>query len=991
MPTSSDVLPPPSIPVFSTSRVLALIEQIEAASAAQQASRRSAQSSEAVSRLRLESIQLIAAFPSGRRDTSEIEAVCRLVETVITAGWVDAPAGDEVLAEAESATQQGWNGVLVALLFAPAWQIPSLPTFEGSPLFLWPVLASAYFRLPPFVLFPGHADAIASHQILRLGELVPAAEANPGSAAIRSAALRLEAAGDCSLLRASSVPLGDLLILRGRLRAAFVRGAVDRPVAAPRTGRLLRVGVIFNSLAEDRVFRSLAPWFAHLDSFRFEVLVYSCGPIDPAVDAYLGTRGLVRTELPEKLEERVGRLRNEVLDCALFATRATAPSDPISEILIRRVAPIQAAFDASDLTSGLPNADAVLVEGLADAAVRAARFAERLIALPRVGVRLVSDLKAAPAERVWTRESLRIPEDAVVFASLAPFSLLSPEWADRVAQILHQVAGSRLVIHSGEAEDAGAPGMARLGAVVMPAMGRHGIEASRLILSTEPLAGIAEKVTLLGVVDILLDSHPASDLEGCRIAFAASRPVVTVRPASGFPRDTADSVSRLGRDDCVADDGDSFVDAAVRFAQDSGRRLSLRQSWLATLASPGVYHDPVIFGSVVGEALEVAFDSAIGGGWSPGAPLLVEGSADPEAGLAEADILAESALFAEALPLIESVLAADPLRLRVRERFYETLVAAGHFSRASDGLEAIGRAGEASAEIWIQLAKCRQGQGRPKEAVEAIKRSLALKPRNLDAWSVLSALAIAGGAYGIAEEISQVMAGISAGPTEPAVAAPLGRSLYFSPVGRNGKAFLARILERFPRDRFDFLVIAYDDTDFSDLGPGIEVIRDKGQKWRLVKKHLTPERVAGYEFVFIWDDDIDPNDFDPAAFLEILRRNRLDIGQPSLTGDSVSFHPITVTREGAVGRQTNFVEIMCPAYSTRVWPAIYRYIDPDVNEWGWGYDLIPVGRKGIIDCMSVRHTRPGQSGQAGAQTQFHDWCRKYRVSRPAFVDLQNLS
>jgi hypothetical protein len=195
----------------------------------------------------------------------------------------------------------------------------------------------------------------------------------------------------------------------------------------------------------------------------------------------------------------------------------------------------------------------------------------------------------------------------------------------------------------------------------------------------------------------------------------------------------------------------------------------------------------------------------------------------------------------------------------------------------------------------------------------------------------------------------------------------------------------------FPADQFDFLIIAYDDTDFSDLEDRIRVIRDRGQKWRLIKKHLPPEKVAEYDYVFLWDDDLDPVNFEPTSFVDILRRNRIDIAQPSLTADSFSFHPITVAHPGPVGRLTNFVEIMCPVYSSQIWPSIYPYIEPEINELGWGYDLIPLGRKAIVDCMSVRHTRPGQSANLGAARQSAAWCERHRITRPALINLWSLS
>lgn len=217
------------------------------------------------------------------------------------------------------------------------------------------------------------------------------------------------------------------------------------------------------------------------------------------------------------------------------------------------------------------------------------------------------------------------------------------------------------------------------------------------------------------------------------------------------------------------------------------------------------------------------------------------------------------------------------------------------------------------------------------------------------------------------------------------------KSLYFSPVGAAGKPFLQTVVKRFPRQLFDFIIISFDNTDFADLGPSVRVIKAKGQKWRFIREYLTPEFMAQYEYVFMWDDDIDASKFEPLKFLHIARRNQLDVLQPSLSSDSFWFHPITVQQTGRIGRETNFVEIMCPVYSSRRWAEIYPYIDPDLNEWGWGYDFIPVGKKGIVDCMCVRHTRPGRSGNLGAQEQFSAWATRYGVVRPEIKEMAVLN
>jgi len=996
MPASPAVLPPPSDLVVPVSRSIALAEQVEAAQAALQANPSGSDECEAARRLLADSIGLVTAISPSRVKEDDVKAVCRLVETILRAGWVDAPAEPEIAEAAEQMYKQGWNKVLAALLIAPAWQVNSAPTFAKAPLFLWPTLAASCFRQPPAFVALGQADAAARQYARRLGELVAAAEVNPGSQAVRAAAAACESAGGFGILRASSIPLHEVLSLRGRLRAALSRVSISEGIVpVSREGRCLRLGVVVRNLSDDPQTRMARPWFETLDARRFEVHVFVCEDADPEIEAELAAKRFVRKSLSGDTEAQAMLIRDEALDCALFFTRATDPSDPVSRILDHRVAALQVAIEESGGTSGLSQADAAFVENSDDIAARSAFFTERVLAVPTTGVRFPSLVGANAPLRSWTRDSLGLSADEVLFSSAAPFSKISPEWADRACQILKEVPGSKLLIHSNAPEDSGQLNLSRVCSTLTPAMARHEIAAARLIISNEALCGLREVSELLRVSDIHLDTFPSTDFEGSALALESGVPVVTGKPMRGFDPRTSDALLKLGLPDCIACDAGSLVDAAVLLGRDPKRREAIRSALRPALATENTFCDPIIFSDSISALLEKAFDLVFQGTFGDwGArrpPIALDPVADPESVLTEASIFIESGLYAEATNSLRSILACDPGRAGARVMYYNGMILGDSGNRASLGVEAAAERGVGGATTWFQLSKIRSGQGRKMEAIGALKRSLDLDPNNIEAWSFMKMLAEARGGSALSREIDGIIAAIRGNSENAAILPATRKSLYFSPVGKGGKEILSRILAAFPKDKFDFLIIAYDDTDFSDLGDAIKVIRDRGQKWSLTKKHLTPDVVANYEYVFIWDDDIEPNNFNAEVYLDILRRNQLDIAQPSLTADSHSFHPITVSHATPVGRQTNFVEIMCPAYSAKIWPSIYAYIEPEINEFGWGYDLIPIGRKGIVDCMSVRHTRPGQSGRAGAEAQYLAWCRKHNITRPSFVDIRSLS
>lgn len=197
--------------------------------------------------------------------------------------------------------------------------------------------------------------------------------------------------------------------------------------------------------------------------------------------------------------------------------------------------------------------------------------------------------------------------------------------------------------------------------------------------------------------------------------------------------------------------------------------------------------------------------------------------------------------------------------------------------------------------------------------------------------------------------------------------------LFVSPIGKTAKELLPNTLKAFQKAGASFRFVNYDES-FRDGIPGAEVIHDRGGKWELAMRHLTPETVSDFDYLFFWDDDLLVDDFDPLRFVGIMRANRLSVAQPGIHSSYPLSHEITKAKstpavrrcgntghtQRIVGRLTNFVEIMAPVYTRNAWRELWPYLAPG-NKSGWGYDYIPLGQKGVIDVMSVIHTRPVQS------------------------------
>lgn len=203
--------------------------------------------------------------------------------------------------------------------------------------------------------------------------------------------------------------------------------------------------------------------------------------------------------------------------------------------------------------------------------------------------------------------------------------------------------------------------------------------------------------------------------------------------------------------------------------------------------------------------------------------------------------------------------------------------------------------------------------------------------------------------------------------------------LYFSPIGLASPGLLHDTVARFRKASAEFLLVEYQSPGI-EYPKGCKVVFDKGQKWELVARHLDPESIKEFDYVFVWDDDISIANFDVLRFLKIMESNRLDVAQPSLISPHPICHSITRRKPCApplgnlnrVGRLTNFVEIMVPVFTRDSWAEFYSYLNP-TSRLGWGMDSLLLGRKGIVDCMHVVHTRPCSQYGASAIEEMRDF------------------
>lgn len=197
---------------------------------------------------------------------------------------------------------------------------------------------------------------------------------------------------------------------------------------------------------------------------------------------------------------------------------------------------------------------------------------------------------------------------------------------------------------------------------------------------------------------------------------------------------------------------------------------------------------------------------------------------------------------------------------------------------------------------------------------------------------------------------------------------------------------------------FDLHLVVYDESydNFVDDTPYICSM--KGYKLKVVYQYIQahPNMLDIYEYFFIPDDDILMDSSCINSLFDAMSHYGLRIAQPALV-NSYYLWGHTLKDPYCVLRYTNFVEMMVPCFSREALEKVLFTFNE--NETGWGAEthwplLIHANPKdmAIIDMVSVKHTRPIQSGQAIHRHDAMKYLKKYgletKVLEYGYVSLE---
>ncbi|KAJ8771352.1 hypothetical protein K2173_026529 [Erythroxylum novogranatense] len=155
---------------------------------------------------------------------------------------------------------------------------------------------------------------------------------------------------------------------------------------------------------------------------------------------------------------------------------------------------------------------------------------------------------------------------------------------------------------------------------------------------------------------------------------------------------------------------------------------------------------------------------------------------------------------------------------------------------------------------------------------------------------------------------------------------------------------------------YDGIVDEWNEFEWSDRV--IHVSARNQTKWWFAKRFLHPDILADFNYIFLWDEDLGVENFDPQQYLSIVKNEALEISQPALdTHESEIHQQLTArVRKSVLHRRTykpgvcdgestdppctGWVEMMAPVFSRTAWRCVWYMIQGDlIHAWGLDYQL----------------------------------------------------
>jgi predicted O-linked N-acetylglucosamine transferase (SPINDLY family) len=703
---------------------------------------------------------LFHALQAGK-SADDLEQAGAMLTQLNLCGANDFAASLSQVAEARDYVTQGWPGVAAASLLIPCWQEEFMPHPRGVPLWLLPFYATRGFSLPRLLTAEGQAQAVARVYLSTLESLVEVAEANRGSHVAQRLIERFRATECCSLLTLDPVLHAAIRALRARLAAALHRQPGGRtPVKSSRSGGPLRLGIITQQVGDTPAAHALFRLVERLPRERIALTLLSTQPGQSRVERELIQQASSFTVTGSDLDQLAFSVQEANLDVGIFLVEGPWLDNPVAQLALQRVLPLQIIHDGTGLPSGLPGADLFTA---APYAVPSRQ--EQGCLLAPGGMEGTGGIVPEEKPEPWTRNTIGIEGDGVVYGHFGEISLITPEFTMAWARILAAVPQSRLVL-VGPAE----PGFRtdRFCASLAATLADHGVGLERVsIFDNVTLATHAERQAAVAVFDVILESTPVGTAGISLAALEEARPLLTLSQPHGT---AAALLQQANVSELVVASLEPYVAQASRLGLEPDFRAGLG-SRLAEQGRPVLLqHDAFALGESLALTLEAALaaksDSAKAQGTTPRL-LTPQLPASPAKVLEEASLFQEVGSLPDAERRLRSLLPSTEQAAASRRQLASVLNLQGKYREATDLLSSVVALHPGDPELWIELSATARRAGLHAIGIDALQTAVRIDPRRLESWQHLAELAREANQTDLLPEIEEVLRHLGAPNTEP--------------------------------------------------------------------------------------------------------------------------------------------------------------------------------------------------------------------------------
>jgi len=330
--------------------------------------------------------------------------------------------------------------------------------------------------------------------------------------------------------------------------------------------RRIRIGYVSPDMRRHSVSYFFEPLLAAHDSSVVETFCYADVATPDATTRCLeGHADHWRMTIGMDDQTMADTIRADGIDILVDLAGHTAKNRLL--VFARRPSPVQVTWLGYPNTTGLTAMDYRLVDSITDPANEAS---ETLFRLPN------GFLCYQPADEAPSHSSIRAA-GPLTFGSFNKANKMSTSCIKLWARILTEVPESRLLLKSGQFADTTTQELVRA------KFAAYGIAAERLDLHPHTKS-LESHLELYAEVDVCLDPFPYNGTTTTCEALWMGVPVVTLQGDHHRERVGASILSRVGLDDCIAADADSYVSIAAGLARDTSRRMELRNEMRERMA-----------------------------------------------------------------------------------------------------------------------------------------------------------------------------------------------------------------------------------------------------------------------------------------------------------------------------------------------------------------------------------------------------------------------